>query len=71
VLGYLDDLLIVPAGIMLVVRLIPPDLMAEFRAQAAQRAERPTSLAAAVAIVLLWIVAIAVTAWWLWARLAE
>ena len=70
VLGYLDELLIVPAGIVLVVRLIPPDLMAEFRAQAAQRAERPASLAAAVVIVLLWIAATGVTAWWLWPRLA-
>ena len=31
VLGYLDDLVIVPAGILLAVRLIPPELMAEFR----------------------------------------
>src|SRR5881392_1256681 len=37
VLGYLDDLIIVPLGILLVVRLIPPGLMAEFRAQAASR----------------------------------
>lgn len=34
VLGYLDDLVIVPAGIMLTVRLIPSDLLSEFRAQA-------------------------------------
>jgi uncharacterized membrane protein YkvA (DUF1232 family) len=41
VLGYLDDLLIVPAGIALAVWLIPVDLMAEFRGEAARR-ERPT-----------------------------
>src|SRR6266550_6329636 len=35
VLGYLDDLVIVPVGIFLVVRLIPPDIMAEHRAAAA------------------------------------
>ena len=34
VLGYLDDLVIVPAGILLTVRLIPSDLLSEFRAQA-------------------------------------
>jgi uncharacterized membrane protein YkvA (DUF1232 family) len=71
VLGYLDDLLIVPAGIVLVVRLIPADLMAEFRTQAAQRAERPTSYLAALAIVLLWVAAITATAWWLWARFSS
>jgi uncharacterized membrane protein YkvA (DUF1232 family) len=31
VLGYLDELVILPLGILLVVRLIPPELMAEFR----------------------------------------
>ena len=42
VVGYLDDLLIVPLGIALVVKMIPAPLMADFRAQAAQR-EKPTS----------------------------
>ena len=55
VLGYLDDLLIVPAGIALVIRLIPGALMAEFRAQALQRLDRPRSLAAAAIIVAVWI----------------
>jgi uncharacterized membrane protein YkvA (DUF1232 family) len=42
VLGYLDDLLIVPAGIWLAVRMIGPELMAEFRARASDTA-RPRS----------------------------
>ena len=33
-LGYLDDLILVPAGILLVIRLIPPDIMAEHRNRA-------------------------------------
>jgi uncharacterized membrane protein YkvA (DUF1232 family) len=65
VLGYLDDVVIVPAGIFLTVRLIPAGLMDEFRAEAVRRANRPTSRAGAVAIVLLWIAAIALTVWWL------
>ena len=69
VLGYLDDLVIVPAGILLEVRLIPPNLMDEFRAVASQRAERPTSRAAAAAILLVWIGALSFAAWWLWHRL--
>lgn len=43
VLGYLDDLLIVPAGIMLAVKFIPAPLLAEFRAAAADRAAKPVS----------------------------
>jgi hypothetical protein len=35
--GYLDDIVIVPAGIALAVTLVPPELMAEFRATAASR----------------------------------
>lgn len=41
VLGYLDDLILVPLGIMLAVHLVPPPLMIEFRAAAAVRAQRP------------------------------
>jgi uncharacterized membrane protein YkvA (DUF1232 family) len=65
VLGYLDDIAIVPAGILLTVRLIPVGLMDEFRAEAAQQEERPTSRVAAAGIVLLWVAALALTAWWL------
>jgi uncharacterized membrane protein YkvA (DUF1232 family) len=64
VLGYLDDLLIVPAGIWLALRLIPPPLMAELR-EAALASERPRSLAGAVVVVLLWLGAVALFGW-LW-----
>jgi uncharacterized membrane protein YkvA (DUF1232 family) len=63
ILGYLDDVLIVPAGILLTVRLIPDGLMEEFRAEAARREGRPTSVAGATAIILLWIAALILTAW--------
>lgn len=67
VLGYVDDLLIFPAGIWLVVRLIPPPLMAEFREEAARRLQRPTSYNAAAVIALIW-VAMAVGVVWLLLR---
>jgi uncharacterized membrane protein YkvA (DUF1232 family) len=57
VLGYLDDLVIVPLGILLVVWLIPATLMAEFREQAVAVATRPRSTTAAIVVVLVW---------WLW-----
>ncbi|MEA3029904.1 MAG: hypothetical protein QOG13_1229 [Sphingomonadales bacterium] len=63
VLGYLDDLLIVPAGIWLVAKLIPSPLMAEFRERADQRAERPTSYLAAAVIALIWLGAVAGFIW--------
>ena len=63
VLGYLDDLLIVPAGIWLVVRLIPAPLMAEFREEATRRSERPVSYVAAAVIAAIWILAAGALLW--------
>jgi uncharacterized membrane protein YkvA (DUF1232 family) len=68
VVGLLDDLIIVPLGIALVVGMIPDAVMAEHRATAAQ-AVRPVSRAGAVAVIAIWIMAAAAAAWWAW-RLA-
>ncbi|WP_062015048.1 YkvA family protein [Aureimonas sp. AU4] len=65
VLGLLDDLLIVPFGILLAVRLVPGPLMAEFRAEALRREARPRSRAGLAAIVLIWAAAAIGTAWFL------
>jgi len=48
VLGYLDDLIIVPLGICLVIALIPEEVMREYRAVASAAAERPAILATPV-----------------------
>lgn len=65
VLGYLDDLLIVPLGIAWAVRLIPAPLMQEFRKAAASAAMQPRSAVAAVAVVMLWLSALlAMILWW-------
>src|SRR5205085_7778341 len=66
VLGYLDDLLIVPAGIWLAVRLVPPALMAEFRERAESRA-KPCSYVGAAVIIILWLLAAGLILW-LWLR---
>src|SRR5262249_52293520 len=63
VLGYVDDLIIVPAGIALVIRLIPPEVMAQHRDMAIAAQDRPVSWAAGVAIVSIWIVTISLTFW--------
>jgi uncharacterized membrane protein YkvA (DUF1232 family) len=66
VLGYLDDLIVVPLGILAVVKLTPAELMAEFRAEAARREGAPRSLIAAAVIVAIWIAAAGLLLWWLW-----
>ena len=66
VFGYLDDLLIVPLGILLVVRLIPAPLMAELRTAADALEGRPVSRWAAAAIVTLWLLAVLAVARVFW-----
>jgi uncharacterized membrane protein YkvA (DUF1232 family) len=63
VLGYLDDLIIVPLGIWLVIALIPEDVMREYRAIASAAAQRPVSKAAAIIIVALWISGAVLLGW--------
>src|SRR5262245_4954726 len=66
VLGYADDLVIVPLGVLLVVALIPPDVMAEHRATAGAAMERPQSRGAAAVIVGLWLALAVLTGWLVW-----
>ena len=67
VLGYLDDLIILPIFIYLTIRLIPPDIMVELRAQADQRLSenRPRSMTGAVVIILIWLCIAVLVVWWL------
>ncbi len=63
VVGYLDDLIIVPLGILLVLSLIPEEVMAECRAIADQAATRPQSRLAATMIIAIWILGTALLGW--------
>ena len=74
VLGYLDDVLLLPALIWLAIRLLPPEVLAECRAQAeawmAAQGAKPRSRMGAVLVVAVWI-AVAVALWyWLATRFA-
>lgn len=64
VLGLLDDAILVPLGLLLVIRLIPPDVMAEHRARAGDE-RLPRSRTAAAVIIGLWAASLAVGAAWL------
>ena len=57
-LGYLDDLVLIPLGIGLALRMIPPEVMVECRqrAEAAMSEGKPTNWKAAAAIVTLWLI---------------
>ncbi|OCR02348.1 hypothetical protein BCD67_20330 [Oscillatoriales cyanobacterium USR001] len=55
ILGYLDDLLIVPCGIWLLLKIIPPGILADCREKAAEISERqPKNWVAAGVIIIIW-----------------
>jgi len=62
VLGYLDDLVLVPLGLLLVLRLIPADILAEHRVAATAVVERPVSRAGAAVVIVVWVLAAALLA---------
>ena len=64
VLGYLDDLIIVPLGIMISIRLIPDDVLAELRAQAAAISQPPASRIGMAVVVTLWTLTGLAIGWW-------
>ncbi|MCI0351433.1 MAG: DUF1232 domain-containing protein [Acidobacteriales bacterium] len=65
VVGYLDDLLLVPLGLALVVRLTPPAVVESARVQAQQTSNKPVSYSAAAFVVLVWLILL-----WLFLRWA-
>jgi uncharacterized membrane protein YkvA (DUF1232 family) len=57
IIGYLDDLIIVPLGLALIIRLTPPEALETARRQAQQSIEKPISYVAALFFVILWLAA--------------
>jgi uncharacterized membrane protein YkvA (DUF1232 family) len=57
VLGYLDDLILIPLGLVIALKVIPPSVLAECRdkAQATLEQDRPTNWVAAAVIVAIWL----------------
>ena len=68
VIGYLDDLLIVPLGLLLVIRLLPGDVLAAARVKADAAISRPRSYLAAAVFVFVWILCGLGAGYWLLSR---
>jgi uncharacterized membrane protein YkvA (DUF1232 family) len=68
VLGYLDDLVLIPAGIALAIKLVPQPVMMECRARAREtmQNEQPISRVAAAVIVVIWLVLAALCIVWVY-----
>lgn len=70
VLGYLDDLILLPLGLALAMRMIPPDVLAECRAQARETLAdgKPVSRGAAAVIVAVWVGLAAWGGYWIFTK---
>lgn len=72
ILGYVDDVLLLPGLIWLTIKLLPPEVLAACRAAADEwmrmQGVKPTSKAGAILVLSLWIAVSAVTWWWLRSR---
>ena len=66
VVGYLDDVIIVPLGILAAIRLIPAPLMEEFRQNAVLQAQRPQSYWGLAAIIAIWLASAVWLVWTFW-----
>lgn len=63
VLGYLDDLILLPLGVAVVLKMIPGEVMADCRARSKEvmSQEKPVNWTAAIVIISIWLILISVT----------
>ena len=64
ILGYLDEVILLPLGIALTLKLIPDDVMRECRERAASMLKKPVNWLAGAVIVLIWLALAVLGGWW-------
>ena len=65
ILGSLDDLVLLPLGIALAIRLVPAEVLSDARLAATQAEGKALGLAAGLVIGLLWLLVVGLSLWWL------
>ncbi|MDP2964828.1 MAG: YkvA family protein [Pelolinea sp.] len=68
VLGYLDDLVLVPLGAAVAIKMIPPEVMAECRAKAQAEMDKgkPVNWIVAAVIIMVWVGLAVLCVRWVW-----
>jgi len=68
ILGYLDDLIVVPLGIALALKMTPPEVMIDARRQAEERISegKPVSRVGALLVIAIWLTIIIAVVWAIW-----
>lgn len=65
ILGLLDDLILIPIGIALIIKIIPAEVMNDCRQKASETTDKPTNWYAASFIILIWILLIVFVSWFI------
>ena len=66
ILGYLYDIILLPLGIILVIKLTPSSVIEVSRSKAAKAASKPTSQVAAAVVIVIWLLCAAAFGYWVW-----
>jgi uncharacterized membrane protein YkvA (DUF1232 family) len=66
VLGYLDDVILLPLCIVIIIKMTPVEVINDSRAKAGEMSSKPMSYSAVVVIVIIWILCVASFGYWLW-----
>ena len=66
ILGYLDDIILLPLGIILVIKLTPSSVIEVSRSKAAKAASKPTSQVATAVVIVIWLLCAAAFGYWVW-----
>ena len=66
ILGYLDDIILVPLGIVLVIKLTPSNVIEASRSKAAKVAIKPISHVAAAVVIGTWLLCATAFGYWVW-----
>lgn len=66
VIGFVDDVILVPLGIVLVIKMVPAEILQEHRAHADRAMALPKNRIGAVVIVCIWVAVVGVSGWLAW-----
>lgn len=66
VIGFVDDVILVPLGILAVLKLVPPEILREHRAHAERAMGLPKSRIGGIVLLCLWLAAAGFSAWFAW-----
>jgi uncharacterized membrane protein YkvA (DUF1232 family) len=66
VVGFIDDVILVPLGILAVIKLVPAEILNEHRALAERAIDLPKNRAGAIVLLGFWTAAVGISAWLAW-----